>query len=132
MPITSEIMKKTLTTLATLTLATLSILPGDAVNASSRRQCGGASYYGHKDSYAWKTTASGESMNPGLMTTAHRSLPFGTRVLVTNKNTRESVVVKVNDRGPFVAGRVLDLSYGAFIKIAPASQGVVEVCYSTI
>jgi len=131
MPVTSEIMKKFIVTLTTAAITTASFLPG-GVNASSRRQCGEASYYGHLDGYAWRTTASGETMNPSLMTTAHRHLPFGTRLMVTNQSNGKSVIVKVNDRGPFVGGRVLDLSHGAFIKIAPVSQGIARVCYSRI
>jgi len=124
--LTSETMKKTFITLA---LAAFSLIP---LSAKAGQQCGGASYYGHQDGYAWRTTASGEAMNPGLMTTAHKYLPFGTRLRVTNQNNGKSIIVKVNDRGPFVAGRVLDLSYGAFTKIASASQGVTRVCYSKV
>jgi rare lipoprotein A len=58
-------------------------------------------------------TANGEHFNPDGHTCAHRYLPFGTRLLVRNKRTGRSVVVRVNDRGPFVRGRVLDLSRGA-------------------
>lgn len=70
-----------------------------------------ASHYGVGDDYGGKRTASGERMNPQAMTAAHRSLPFGARVLVTGP--RGSAVVRINDRGPFVRGRCIDLSYGA-------------------
>ena len=60
------------------------------------------------------------------MTTAHKTLPFGTKVKVTNKATGKSVVVKVNDRGPYIKGRTFDLSRGAFSKIAPLSQGIIK------
>lgn len=126
MSFTLEIMKKTLVTLA---IATLSLLP---FSAKAGQQCGEASYYGYRDGYAWKTTANGEVMNPSLMTTAHRSLPFGTRLLVTNQRNGKSIIVKVNDRGPFIAGRVLDLSYGAFGKISAVSRGVTKICYSVV
>jgi rare lipoprotein A len=63
--------------------------------------------------YSGGGTASGERMNPGAMTAAHRTLPFGTRVTVTNSHTGSSVVVRINDRGPFVHGRVIDLSPAA-------------------
>jgi len=119
-------MKKTLITLA---LTTLSLFP---FSAKAGQQCGNASYYGYQDGYAWRTTASGETMNPKAMTTAHRYLPFGTRLLVTNQRNGKSVVVKVNDRGPFVGGRVLDLSHGAFTRLASSSQGVTQVCFSRI
>lgn len=94
--------------------------------------CTDASFYGRGDGFAWQTTANGEAMNPNAMTTAHRSLPFGTRLRVTNPNNGRSVVVRVNDRGPFVGGRGLDLSYGAFIRIASASQGVARVCFTRL
>jgi rare lipoprotein A len=63
--------------------------------------------------YSDSRTASGEAMNSGAMTAAHRSLPFGTRVTVVNRHNGRSVVVRINDRGPFVSGRVIDLSPAA-------------------
>lgn len=94
--------------------------------------CSSASYYGVGDGYHGRTTASGERFNTYDDTTAHRNLPFGTLLKVTNPNNGKSVVVKVNDRGPFVGGRELDLSYSAFSKIASPSNGVVQICYSKI
>lgn len=90
--------------------------------------CAGASFYGVGDGYHGQTTANGERFNTYAMTTAHRSLPFGTRLRVTHGG--RSVIVRVNDRGPFVAGRELDLSYAAFTALAPASRGHINVCYS--
>jgi rare lipoprotein A len=55
-------------------------------------------------------TASGQRLNPGALTAAHRSLPFGTKVRVTNKRNGRSVVVTINDRGPFIRGRIIDLT----------------------
>ena len=78
-------------------------LPGAA-----SAQEGGASWYG-----SGRRTANGERFNPYGMTAAHRSLPFGTRVEVTDKRTGRSVVVRINDRGPFVESRVIDLSRGS-------------------
>jgi rare lipoprotein A len=72
-----------------------------------------ASHYGVGDGYGGKRTASGEAMNPGAMTAAHRTLPFGSVVRVTNLASGRSVTVRINDRGPFVAGRCIDLSHGA-------------------
>ena len=70
-----------------------------------------ASMYGTKgDGYAGRRTANGERMNSGALTAAHKTLPFGTMVRVTNNRTQKSVVVRINDRGPFVRGRVIDLS----------------------
>jgi peptidoglycan lytic transglycosylase len=63
--------------------------------------------------YSDQHTASGETMNPGAMTAAHRTLPFGTRVTVVNHRNGRSAVVRINDRGPFVHGRVIDLSPAA-------------------
>ena len=63
--------------------------------------------------YAGEKTASGERANPQTMTAAHRTLPFGTLVRVTNRSTGRSVVVRINDRGPFVRGRVIDLTPAA-------------------
>ena len=94
--------------------------------------CTEASYYGHNDGYAYQTMANGKPMNPNSMITAHRSYPFGTRLRVTNQRNGKSVVVTVSDRGPFVPGRGLDLSVGAFAKIASTSQGVASVCYSRV
>ena len=67
-----------------------------------------ATYYGKE--FAGRRTASGERFNPGAMTAAHRTLPFGTKVRVTNSRNGRSVIVRINDRGPFVKGRSIDLS----------------------
>lgn len=95
--------------------------------------CTKASHYGHGDIYNGRLTASGERFNTyDKKTAAHRWLPFGTKVLVQHRSTGKSVYVTINDRGPFVAGRGLDLSYKAFSQIAPPSNGVVPVCYTVI
>ena len=90
----------------------------------AQAESGIASVYGNGDGYAGRKTASGERMNPAALTAAHRSLPFGTRVRVTNKKNGRSVVVRISDRGPFVRGRVIDLSPAAaraigFAGLAP-------------
>jgi rare lipoprotein A len=77
-------------------------------------------------------TANGERFYPWNMTTAHPYLPFGTRLRVTNQNNGKSVIVRVNDRGPFYGGRILDLSTGAFSQIASTSRGVANVCFSKV
>jgi rare lipoprotein A len=79
--------------------------------------------------YSGGGTASGERMNPGALTAAHPSLPFGTKVRVTNKHTGRSVVVRINDRGPFVKGRVIDLSPAAAKAIGVG--GIAQVSLST-
>jgi rare lipoprotein A len=72
-------------------------------------------------------TANGETFDPNLLTAAHRTLPFGTKLRVTNVTTGKSVVVRVNDRGPFIAGRELDLSYSAAESLGMIEQGVSKV-----
>ena len=76
--------------------------------------------------FAGKTTANGETFDPDELTMAHRTLPFGTRVRVTNLENQRSVVVTVNDRGPFVAGRIADLSLGAARQLGMVTSGVVD------
>ena len=77
--------------------------------------------------YQSKKTASGERFNNYSMTAAHKSLPFGTKVIVTNINNGKTVVVTINDRGPYVKGRIIDLSLAAFSKIENLDKGIVEV-----
>jgi rare lipoprotein A len=72
-------------------------------------------------------TASGEKFDKNELTAAHRTLPFGTKVRVTNVATGQSVTVRVNDRGPFVNGRVVDVSHGAADKLGITGQGVAKV-----
>lgn len=86
---------------------------------------GMASFYGYDGS--GNKTASGERFNPEKMTAAHRSLPFGTKVRVTNVNNGRSVVVRINDRGPFIGGRIIDLSHGAARVIQMIGRGVAPV-----
>ncbi|MEM6753127.1 MAG: septal ring lytic transglycosylase RlpA family protein [Cyanobacteria bacterium P01_C01_bin.38] len=84
-----------------------------------------ASFYGAY--FAGKKTASGERFNPSKMTAAHKTLPFGTRVRVTNMRNGRSVVVRINDRGPFIRGRVIDLSRGAARVIRMTGRGIAPV-----
>jgi rare lipoprotein A len=120
-----------LKTIFSLGAAVLALFPALPVSASPQR-CTTASFYGHGDIYHGRRTASGERFNGYGLSTAHRTLPFGTKLKVTNPKTKRSVIVRTTDRGPFVAGRDLDLSYGAFIKIARASQGIARVCYTIL
>jgi rare lipoprotein A len=71
-------------------------------------------------------------MNASLLTAAHRSLPFGTKVKVTNKRNGKSVVVRINDRGPFIRGRVIDVSRAAAKNIGMVSSGTAQVCYQIV
>jgi rare lipoprotein A len=89
------------------------------------REVGEASYYA-REAHG-KTTASGETFNMYALTAAHKTLPFGTRVRVTNLANKRSVVVRINDRGPFAAGRIIDLSYAAAKKIKMLDAGVADV-----
>jgi len=84
-----------------------------------------ASYYGPK--FNGRPTASGEIFDMYAMTCAHKKMPFGTRLRVTNPDNAKSVIVTVNDRGPFIRGRDLDLSYGAAKKIGFVAKGVGKV-----
>jgi len=87
-----------------------------------------ADQVGHASWYALTSqTASGERMNPSALTAAHRSLPFGTKVLVENLSNGRSVVVRINDRGPFVGGRVIDLSKAAAAQIGMIGAGTAKV-----
>jgi len=84
-----------------------------------------ASWYGEE--FAGRTTANGEIFDPSLMTAAHRTLPFGTIVDITNPKTSQTVRVRVNDRGPYIGNRVIDLSYAAAQKISLIEPGTGEV-----
>ena len=86
---------------------------------------GKASYYSTK--FQSKKTASGELYDKYKRTAAHKSLPFGTRIRVTNMKNRKAVIVKINDRGPFVKGRIIDLSSSAFNRIANLDTGLIDV-----
>ena len=86
---------------------------------------GQASWYGKR--FHGKLTASGETYNMRAYTAAHKTLPFGTVVRVINTANNKSVEVKINDRGPFFRGRVIDLSQKAFEQIGSTNQGVVPV-----
>ena len=94
-----------------------------APRSSDRVFSGKASYY----SYTTGKTASGSSFNRDSLTAAHRNLPFGTRVRVTDLASSKSVVVRITDRGPWVRGRVLDLSLGAARNLGITDRGVAQV-----
>lgn len=116
----------------TITLFAITAVGFSPLQASAMSGCTLASHYGVGDGYHGRTTANGETFNAYGKTVAHRWLPFGTRLRVTNSHNGRSVIVLVTDRGPYAGGRDLDLSYGAFSSIASPSQGVVSVCYSRI
>lgn len=88
-------------------------------------QTGYASWYRTQNGHL--LTADGERYRPDALTAAHRFLPFGTEVLVTNLATGRSVVVRINDRGPFIAGRIIDLSPKAASMLGMQQKGVIRV-----
>lgn len=90
-------------------------------------ESGQASFYGAGDGFNGKKTANGETFNKNKLTAAHKTLPFGTIVKVTNLSNGQSVKVRINDRGPFVKGRIIDLSEKAAKKIDMRTKGVAEV-----
>ncbi len=100
---------------------------GGVSSGEAAAQCGRASWYA-----LHSRTASGERMNPAALTAAHRTLPFGTRLRVTNRKNGKSVVVRINDRGPFIKGRVLDLSKGAARQLGFISSGHTSVCMARV
>jgi rare lipoprotein A len=95
--------------------------------AAEANTVGMASYY-----KSGRLTANGERFNPHGLTAAHRKLKFGTRVKVTNMRNGKSVVVRINDRGPFIRGRVIDLSLGAAKAIGLTKTGVGRVKYTVM
>jgi rare lipoprotein A len=114
-------------TLAAGVLAILAFTPLNSVASSDRTHGlqGTASYYGGK--FHGRKTASGERFNQEALTAAHKTLPLGTRVRVTNLRNGETVDVKINDRGPYHKGRVLDLSKGAAREIGMLGAGTAKV-----
>jgi peptidoglycan lytic transglycosylase len=105
-------------------LGAAAIVPIDFAKAA---QVGDASWY----SLPENITANGEQMDPKELTAAHRSLPFGTRVLVENLSNGQSVVVRINDRGPFIGGRIIDLSKAAAASIGMINAGTAKVRVTT-
>lgn len=99
--------------------------PGDLDAAPAPGQVGLASWYGHQEQ--GRPTASGERFDQRKLTAAHRTLPLPSDVRVTNLENGKSIVVRVNDRGPFIPGRVLDLSTGAARALGMQKEGVALV-----
>jgi rare lipoprotein A len=107
----------------TASLICLALLAAPAAAVTT----GYASYY-----KTGKLTANGERYNPQGLTAAHRKLPFGTKVKVTNLRNGKSVIVRINDRGPFIKNRVIDLSWGAAKVIGISRLGVAKISYVVI
>lgn len=89
------------------------------------KETGLASYY--SESYNGKKTANGEIYNSSKMTAAHKKLPFGTKVKVTNLSNGKTVKVRINDRGPFIEGRIIDLTRAAADKLGMLTKGITKV-----
>lgn len=123
-------MKETPVTKTGSLLAALALSAALAPAALADTQSGAASWYG--PGFDGRQTASGERFDMQALTAAHRSLPFGTQVRVTNQANGESVVVRINDRGPFHGNRVIDLSRGAAEKIGLVSAGVGRVTMEVV
>lgn len=121
-------MLKTLKAFAALALLFSATSPGQA----AARQCTLASHYGVGDGYHGQPTANGERFNAYGVSAAHPDLPLGSQLLVYNPANNRSVVVRVNDRGPYAHGRGIDLSYGAFSRIAHPGEGIARVCYTRV
>jgi rare lipoprotein A len=103
---------------------------GDKKPCSAKQFIGLADYYHH--SLYGKRTASGQVLKKELLTAAHRTLPFGTRVHVTNKRTGRSCIVVINDRGPFTKSKVIDLSHAAASKIGLIDSGTAAVACTVL
>ena len=101
-----------------------------AVEAAS--SCGYASHCGVSDGYHGQRAADGSRFDAHGLTAAHPWLPFGTRLRVTNQRNGRSVTIRITDRGPYYGGRILDLSYGAFARIAHPDNGEVRVCFARV
>lgn len=112
------------TSIFTETATSASLLPTVQIN-SPQTQVGVASYYSRR--YHGKRTASGEIYNMYQMTAAHRQLPFGSTVRVTNLRNNRSVIVRINDRGPYIRGRIIDLSLAAARELDMVKAGLVRV-----
>jgi rare lipoprotein A len=106
-----------------LAVAALSVAAGlKSGEAEAASQCGKASWY-----KMGSRTASGERMNSSILAGAHRTLPFGTQVRVENLKNGKSVVVRINDRGPYVRGRVIDVTRAAAQQLGFVGEGVARV-----
>ena len=109
-------------------VAALVAVLSSTTGAFAGDQCGGASWY----SLPGNRTASGDRMNPSAMTAAHKSLPFGTKVRVKDQRTGKSILVTINDRGPFIKGRIIDLSKAAATKLGFRNAGHTKVCIERV
>lgn len=122
---TGRLKLKTIIASLAMTAATQA-LPLLASKAEAQTYCGGASWYALRS-----RTASGEMMDPAALTAAHKTLPLGSTVKVTNLGNGKQVSVRINDRGPFVKGRLIDLSRGAAERLGFVGAGLATVAIET-
>lgn len=120
-------LKKLITALLSITLSITTVTATSSAVASVKqfKQSGMASWYGRQ--FHGRQTANGERFNMHAMTAAHRTLPLNCVIRVTNKTNGKSVVLRVNDRGPFSGNRVLDVSYGASKALGFTDNGLTNV-----
>ena len=109
-------------------IAALVVALSSTTGAFAGDQCGGASWY----SLPGNRTANGDRMNPNAMTAAHKTLPFGSVVRVVDQKSGKSIQVTINDRGPFVRGRIIDLSKAAATKLGIRNAGTGKVCIERV
>lgn len=121
--------RATLVIIAMISTLGLSSFKSDA-NENDEVKTSYVSYYHEK--FNGKRTASGDVFSNRKLTAAHRTLPFGTKVKLTNPKTRESVVVTINDRGPFHSSRAMDISKAAFDSIGNPASGTLAVEYQVV
>jgi len=106
-------------------LPVTAVAPTQRAQVTTQASSGNASWYG--PGFAGRLTANGEIFDPSQLTAAHKTLPFGTRVRVTNLNNGRSVDVRINDRGPFKPGRVIDLSRAAAERVGMIGSGTAPI-----
>jgi len=124
-------LKRLLIIIFLLALSGCSSIPTDGRdNWIGYTESGEASFYAEK--FENRKTASGALYKHSLKTAAHNKIPFGSNVKVTNKNNGKSIVVKINDRGPFAKGRIIDLSKSAFSSIGNTSSGFIIVTIEVV
>lgn len=120
-------MSKLIKKMAALIIFLMLSLTAQSTNVIIKDSIGIASYYGGGDGYHGKRTANGEIFDENKLTCAHKTLPFGTKVKVTNLSNDKTLILRVNDRGPFIKGRIIDVSKEASIILGFYSQGITNV-----
>ena len=123
-------MRRNIVTTALATVAIAAAAVSFAPASAEAKQCGKASWYG--PGFHGRTTANGEKYNQNAMTAAHKGLRFGSKVRVTNQRNGKSVTLRINDRGPFIKGRIIDVSKAAAGQLGMRNAGVAPVCVSVI